>query len=408
MKTIQVPRRFVSSDWGGTETVVFETSRALMGAGHDTQIFTSLALSKERQESFDGVPIRRFPYCYPFFGLSEEDIDTLDRKGGNLLSLSLLWALLRESNVELMHAHTGKRLGAVVRTAARMRGIPYVITLHGGQFDVPTEEAAQIIDPIRDRVEWGKPFGALLGSRRVLDDAAAIVCVGLNEATAAQEQLPHQRVHFVPNGVDSVGFSAGDGPAFRALYRIPVERKLILCVGRIDYQKNQIGLVSAISTLVGQGHDLHLALVGPVTIASYHDRLVRALDEAGMNDRVTVIPGLEPSDPMLVNAYHASDVFCLPSLHEPFGIVVLEAWAAGRAVVAADVGGLSSFTVDGENAVHVDPQDPHSVVQGLRVVLEDPALAARIAHNGQATAKSQFDWSQIAQQMLEIYEDVAA
>ncbi|MGB0713800.1 MAG: glycosyltransferase family 1 protein, partial [Gammaproteobacteria bacterium] len=81
MKTIQVPRRFVAHEWGGTETTILETSRALNAAGHETRIFTSMALSDTRAQTLGGVSIRRFPYSYPFFGLSEQAVADMDRKG---------------------------------------------------------------------------------------------------------------------------------------------------------------------------------------------------------------------------------------------------------------------------------------------------------------------------------------
>jgi hypothetical protein len=97
MKIIQVPRRFVVSEWGGTETTILQTSRALQRAGHEAAIFTSLALSDQRREEIQGVPVRRFPYSYPFLGLTADDRRDMDKKGGNLLSLSLLLGLLREA-----------------------------------------------------------------------------------------------------------------------------------------------------------------------------------------------------------------------------------------------------------------------------------------------------------------------
>ena len=86
------------------------------------------------------MPVDRYPHLYPFFGLSADDRAAMDKKGGNLLSLSLLRALIREPDVRLFHAHALKRLGGSVRTAARWRKKPYVVSLHGGIFDVPAAE----------------------------------------------------------------------------------------------------------------------------------------------------------------------------------------------------------------------------------------------------------------------------
>jgi len=406
MKIVQVPRRFVLSEWGGTETTILQTSRALQRAGHEAAIFTSLALSNQRRETIAGVAVRRFPYSYPFFGLSADDRRDMDKKGGNLLSLSLLLGLLREPGVDLIHAHTGKRVGGVVRTAARLRGIPYVVTLHGGYFAVPKGEMDQMLATIRNRPEWGRVFGALLGARRVLQDAAAVICVGGDEYAAAKASLPGQRVELIPNGVDCDAFAQGDAAAFRAAYGIAADRRIILCVSRIDYQKNQIGLVEALATVAARVPSVHLVLLGPVTVAGYHERLLARVKDLALTDRVTLIPGLRPDDPMLPAAYHAAEVFCLPSLHEPFGIVILEAWAAGRPVVAARVGGIPSFTTDGADIVHAQPGDTADLAARLIQVLGDPQLAARIAAAGQAKARRDYAWSAIAARLVDIYREL--
>ena len=406
MKIVQVPRRFVLSEWGGTETTILQTSRALQRAGHEAAIFTSLALSNQRRETIAGVAVRRFPYSYPFFGLSADDRRDMDKKGGNLLSLSLLLGLLREPGVDLIHAHTGKRVGGVVRTAARLRGIPYVVTLHGGYFAVPKGEMDQMLATIRNRPEWGRVFGALLGARRVLQDAAAVICVGGDEYAAATASLPGQRVELIPNGVDCDAFAQGDAAAFRAAYGIAADRRIILCVSRIDYQKNQIGLVESLATVAARVPSVHLVLLGPVTVAGYHERLLARVKDLGLTDRVTLIPGLRPDDPQLPAAYHAAEVFCLPSLHEPFGIVILEAWAAGRPVVAARVGGIPSFTTDGADIVHAQPGDTADLAARLIQVLDDPQLAGRIAAAGQAKARRDYAWSAIAARLVDIYMDL--
>ncbi len=406
MKIIQVPRRFVTSEWGGTETTILQTSRALQRAGHEAAIFTSLALSDQRRETIQGVPVRRFPYSYPFLGLSAQDKRDMDKKGGNLLSLSLLLGLLREPGVDVLHAHTGKRVGGVVRTAARLRGIPYVVTLHGGFFEVPKGEMDQMLAPIQNRPEWGRIFGAFLGARRVLEDAAAVVCVGGDEYVAAQAKLPGQRVELIPNGVDCEAFAQGDAAGFRAAHGLATDRRIILCVSRIDYQKNQIGLVDALAQVATQVPTVHLVLLGPVTVAGYHERLLNRVRELGLTDRVTLIPGLRPDDPMLPAAYHAAEVFCLPSLHEPFGIVILEAWAAGRPVVASRVGGIPSFTQDGEDVIQAQPGDTADLAARLIQVMGDPRLAGRLAAAGQAKARRDYAWSAIAARLVDIYREL--
>ena len=235
-RIVHVPRRFVAEEWGGTETVVLELAKQQQRLGFDPLIITSMALSGIPHEIISGVPVERHRHCYPFFGLSSAERHALDKKGGNLLSLPLFKSLMMERDVRLFHAHTLKRLGGEVRTAARLRNRPFVVTVHGGVFDVPTEESSSMLRPIEGKMEWGKPFGALFGSRKVLEEADMVIFVDKGEALRASSRLPHDRIAHLPNGVDCARFIGGGGDLFRARHGIPRDAFLVANISRIDAQ----------------------------------------------------------------------------------------------------------------------------------------------------------------------------
>jgi len=406
-RVVHVPRRFVAEEWGGTETVILEIARQQKRAGIKPEIFTSMALAHRREETIGGVPVRRFPYSYPFLGLSPADRAAMDKKGGNLLSLSLFKSLLSQSDVRLFHAHTLKRLGGEVRTAARLRRKPFVVSLHGGVFDVPAAELDHLLRPIANKFEWGKVFGALFGSRRILEDADQIICVGQSEWEKAKAQLPHDRVTYLPNGVDFAKFATGDGAAFRRRYRLPPEAFLVLGVGRIDAQKNQLLLVEAFARLRKEQPDAILVLLGPETQPEYAAKLRKAIAANGLAGSVSLLPGLRNDDPDLVNAYHACDVFVLPSMHEPFGIVVLEAWSAGRPVIVNRVGGLKGLVRHGENGLFINPESEATaadLTSALRLLATTPALRQSLGKAGREEAFARYDWSRIARELERHYE----
>ena len=410
-RIVHVPRRFVAEEWGGTETVILEISRQQQLAGWQPEIVTSMALAKQREETIGGVPVKRFPYCYPFFGLSADDKAAMDKKGGNLLSLSLFRALLRASDVRLFHAHALKRLGGEVRTAARLRKKPFVVSLHGGVFDVPAAEREQMLKPIQNKTEWGKAFGALFGSRRILEDADQVICVGQSEMEKAKCELSHGRLAYLPNGVDCAKFARGDGPAFRAKHGVPTGAFLVLNISRLDAQKNQFLLLEAFARLRATRPEAFLLLIGPETQPSYAAKLREFIAVNGLGGCVKILPGLRNDHPDLLNAFHACDVFVLPSMHEPFGIVVLEAWSAGRPVIVSRVGGLQALVRDGETGLFVDPNVPSASAE-LAATLERlaaaPLLRQRLAEAGRAEACLRYDWSQIAKLLEDLYQSAEA
>jgi glycosyltransferase involved in cell wall biosynthesis len=408
-KIIHVPRRFVSHEWGGTETVILEISKQQLAAGMNPRIMTSMALAQDGcdHETIQGVDVMRYRHLYPFWGLDAAGRAAMDKKGGNLFSWPLLKALYQERDVRLYHAHALKRLGGMVRTAARWNQKPYVVSLHGGIFDVPQAELADLTKPIQGKFEWGKPLGALLGARRVLEDADHVICVGESESIKAREQLSHDRVSYLPNGVDTARFAKGDGRAFRERYGIPEDAFLVVNMGRIDSQKNQLGLVRGFARFRAAVPGARLLMIGPVTQPAYLQQIRDLMAAEKLEDAVQIIPGLGNGSQDLVDAYHAADVFVLASRHEPFGIVVLEAWSAGRAVIVSRVGGLQSLVKDGETGLFFDPDAADAdqqLARALQSTYEDPSMRQRMGCAGQKEAVERYEWSRICERLESIYQ----
>ncbi|MSU58576.1 MAG: glycosyltransferase family 1 protein [Pedosphaera sp.] len=405
-RILHVPRRFVADEWGGTETVVLEISREQQRAGWQPEILTTIALADNPSESIGGIPVRRFGYFYPYFGLSTSDKYALDKKGGSAVSLGLFSALMRAKDVRLFHLHTMARLGGQVRTAARLRKKPYVLSLHGGAYDTLASELKTMSDPTSGKFEWGKALGAVFGSRRVLGDADYIICVGQGEFEAAREKIPHDRVSALPNGVDPKKFQHGDGAAFRRKHNIPADAFVILCLSRVDEQKNQLALVEALARLRATRSDAVLVLIGPETMPEYAARIRKVAAEKNLSASVRLLPGLRTDDADLVNAYHACDVFALPSLHEPFGIVVLEAWSARRPVVVSRVGGLKTLVREGETGFFSDPgaADAAAVLaEKLARLAAQPELRQTVGDAGWKEVQAHYTWSAVNEKLETIY-----
>ena len=119
INSIQLARRFVTNDWGGTETVIFETSKQLLAMGHPTEILCTLATADSAKEDIDGLHVRRFPYFYPYLGLSEDAKRLLDRKGGSPFSFKLTRALFGVPDFDLIHLHISNQIGGIGRYVAR-------------------------------------------------------------------------------------------------------------------------------------------------------------------------------------------------------------------------------------------------------------------------------------------------
>lgn len=399
-----VMRRFVPDKWGGTETVVFNLARELEKQEIDSPIFCTSILAKPGPDQLDGVTVRRFRYCFPWFGLSAEAKSALSLKGGSPLSLPLFFALMQQKNLMLIHTHVGRRLGGIARTVAKIRKIPYVIHVHGGRHTVPQEQYDSMTAPIKGKFEWGKIFGLVFGSRRVFTDAAAVICVGQSEANEMR-QRGQKNVYYLPNGVHVQRFAEAMPQAFRKEYGLE-DQKFILCLSRIDVQKNQLLLVKAFAKFRETHPDWKLVFIGSVSVEEYYRKILDEIARLNLQDSVLIIPGLKPDDPLLPSAYKAAELFVLPTANEPFGIVILEAWAAGTPVIATRVGGIPGFTTDGENILLTEDNNETMLAEKMEQLASSPELQIKIRKNGFTEVSGQYDWSAIAERVVKIYEEV--
>lgn len=203
-------------------------------------------------------------------------------------------------------------------------------------------------------------------------------------------------VEIVPNGVDvdrfaDPGASAADLPAGRRL----------LWVGRLDPQKGFPVLVRAFARLAADFDDLSLVVAGDGRDRNSVEWLP---DDAR---RRVVMLGSVPNDHL--PPYHAAaEVFAAPATgHESFGIVLVEALAAGVPVVASDIPGYREVIRDGVDGLLVPPSDAAALAAAVGRLLRQPDLAAALAAAGPARAR-EFSWDVVAPRIEAVYERVAA
>ena len=398
MKIAHVLRRLSFDDWGGTEQVVWNIAKAQKSAGHEVRLFATTALCGTERETVDGIEIVRFKPIYPWWPMPRRLVDELDRKGGNPFVPGLGKAL-REWRPDVIHCHAMARIAELcLRVGGRGRA-KCVVSLHGGGANVPGVEAKSLKAPTRGRLPWGKMVDYAMGwTRRVPDDFGGIVCVGEDEYERYRERHPH--VIFLPNGVDTRLFEASAKSRSPRTGRGPV----LLCVARIDRQKNQMALVEAVARNPG----MTLRLVGPVTQPDYGEELRRRAGELGVLDRVAFVGALKPGSPELLAEYANADAFVLASRHEPFGIVVLEAWAAGLPVVASDVGGLGRLCAAHPGAALSFPTDDAAGLDRALAELSRRLVSGEVSEMSEAGRKAaaEYDWQALSARLVDFYAKI--
>ena len=123
----------------------------------------------------------------------------------------------------------------------------------------------------------------------------------------------------------------------------------------------------------------------------------------GLNDRLTLCGGMSPNSDILLSAYKSANVFVLPSIHEPFGIVVLEAWASGVPVIASNIGGLGYLVEDAKTGFLFEP---NNVSQMVEAYFSSQKNVDEITRNALSVCKEKYSWKFVAKQTLQFYKEL--
>jgi glycosyltransferase-like protein len=219
----------------------------------------------------------------------------------------------------------------------------------------------------------------------------------------------------VRNGVDPDRFGKGDAgerERFRARAGPDDNTFLILTVGGIEPRKGSITLLEAMADLAaresgtnGAGPRPVLAVVGGHTFfdyRAYRDNALARLPELGLVEGRDILLLGTVSEADLGAWYRAADAFAFPSVKEGFGLVVLEALAAGLPVVASDIPVFAEYLRHGENALLVPPGDPAALAEALHRLAGDPALRQTLAAGGKPLI-DRFTWAASARTHRDIY-----
>lgn len=215
----------------------------------------------------------------------------------------------------------------------------------------------------------------------------------------ASRYLPGE-YRLIPNGVDPSYFSADTVAPVGDLCD---GKSNILFVGRLEKRKGVDYLVKAYGLIKRDCPDSRLIIVGAGD--KQREKYEEEIRGNGLSD--VVFTGYI-SDEELTRYYRTADIFCAPAIgKESFGIVLLEAMAAGKPVVASDIGGYSRVVSHGVDGLLVPPKDEHQLAQAVINLLHDPALRQKMGDQGRQKAE-RYGWEGIARQTMDFYLELLA
>lgn len=371
---------------GGLARHVNALAKELAAQEYNVHILTRSAPGLPADAAEDGLHVRR---VVPYF---QEPHDF--KLWVNHLNFGLLEAgveLLRDvEGPVVLHAHDWL-VAHAARGLKNLYHVPLVATIHATEHgrNRGIHDAGQ--QYIND-VEWWLTYEAW----------RVIVC---SESMRSEVRnlfgLGDDKVAVIPNGIELDPAAEGARVPPRAAFAAPGER-LVFHIGRLVPEKGAGVLLEAMPFLL-RYHPVRLVVSGT---GPYGDELKRRAAQLGVAHAVDFTGWIDDATAQAL--YRYADAAVVPSTYEPFGIVALEAMAAGAPLVVSDVGGLSEIVQHERNGLKAAPGDPWSLARALDRVLSDSALAGRLAAEGRRQAEERYSWRSVARSTGSLYEQVLA
>jgi alpha-maltose-1-phosphate synthase len=408
MQVAHVLRKYDPREWGGTETAVKRLCDGLRVQEVKSIAFCPRITGVVRTDPLRaaGHRVKRFKGIVPVWGIGPEQKRALVQMGGNLISFDLISKLLNEPDINLIHAHTQNRLGGTALAIAQLRGIPLVVSIHGGVLDLPESAKAHLAEPLRGGFEWGRFFGALVRSRKVLEKADAILTCNRNEARLLKEKYPKQRIVVQPHGIPADDYAEDHRADALAAFPEIVGKRVLLMLGRIDTVKNQSWIVEQAPCIFQRFPDTVLVMAGASTDDTYLARIKNTIQQLGLQNHIIMTGGLPPGDRRLIGLLQQATVLLLPSISEPFGLVILESWASGTPVISSRTSGATDLIQHRENGWLFDLTDANGFHQSLHEALSKPQATKRAGELGRERVRAHFDSVIVAGQVKRLYEEL--
>jgi glycogen(starch) synthase len=291
---------------------------------------------------------------------------------------------------DVVHGHDW-RMGWAADTLSSLFEAPFVLTMHGTERvrhggHLPPGAPSDI-----NSIEWWLAFQ----SDRLISPTKFMV-----DQLVSSFELPPELVARVPNGIDPDLWTPPQDAALDG----PIEREpLVLSWGRVQFEKGFQVLARAMATVRTRVPDVHCTIAGR---GSYQPELQAQIDVEGVSDIVHIAGFV--TDAELRELTQRAGCVVIPSLYEPFGLVALEALAAGAPLIVAHTGGLAEL-IDGTDAgMTFEPGRPDDLARCIERVLNDPYMASQLTQNARELIDRKYSWDAIAAATARVYATAIA
>ena len=371
---------------GGLGRHVHALAEAAAAAGAEVTVLTRHAAGLPYDEVVGGVRVVRVPEDPALLSFTDDLLAWAMALNHALTRAGL--AVCADGAPDVVHAHDWLVAHAATTLKHHLR-VPLVATLHATEAGRHQGWLPGPLNRSIHSVEWWLTYEA----RRVVTCSAYMRW----EVTRLFD-LPPEKVDVLPNGVDPARWQPAPDRVAAARERWAAGGPLLAYAGRLVHEKGVQDLLAALPRLRRRHPGLRLVLAGTGPAEPELRERARALRLG----RAVTFAGFVP-DAELPALLAAADCAVVPSRYEPFGLVALEAAAAGTPAVVSAVGGLAEIVRDGVTGLTAPPGDPAALAAAVGTVLGDEVLGRRLVRGARSALAGEHAWPRIAARTLDTY-----
>lgn len=372
---------------GGLGRHVYHLATTIAAKGQDIHVITKDYPGAPDYEFSEGVHIHRVVNYPPEIPQEEWVSWTLQF---NVAVLEKAISIVnRYGDFDVIHAHDW----LVAHAAAGLKhsyGMPIVSTIHATEYGRHQGNLPGAMNRLIHQVEWWLTF-----------ESERVICCStyMLEQITRIFSLPPEKVEIIPNGIDCGRFTRDISIDLVRNRYVPAGDKLVFFVGRLVYEKGVQTVIEAMPIIHETMKNVTFIVAGD---GPHADELKGLVSKHGLEEKVRFLGHMDTDG--LISFYRCADLTVVPSLYEPFGMVVLESMALGTPTIVADTGGLAEIVTDEETGLTFEPGDPCELAKAVLRILNNPKLSERIVEDASTLIEDRYDWNHIASRTVEIYE----
>jgi Glycosyltransferase len=360
------------------EYYVQHLSEELAALGHEVTVFTSTNRNTPSVYTKNGVTIQTHRIMSKIYNIP--------------IAPNLFTQLLATEKPDIIHTHQYPvYFSDTAAAACWIKKIPIIIQVH------VISDAKSVISGFISELYYRS-----LGLRTLQIADSVVVPSVAYKYKVSKLHINLSKIKVIPYGINIKNFQGSSNSSFKAKNGY-LSSKVILSVGRLNYQKGFQYLIQAMPELTKKVQNLKLIIVGEGEQLLY---LVKLAKNLGVQDSVIFMGALSQTE--MPSIYQACDIFVLPSLFESFGISLIEAQAAGKPVVATRTGGVPEALVESKTGFLVEPGDPKQLEVAILRLLTNEDLASAMGNEGRRFVKSKYDIRTSLDNMVELYKETVA